>query len=119
MPKFQVLVCDGPTCGAKRGGGQLLVELRRLVAERGLEGAVEVGRETCFGYCQRGPNVVIQGIEGPAEGTPAARPDAGGILYTRLTLGEIPLLVERHLVGGQIVWQLVGRPEDRGGGSGK
>ena len=116
--RFRVLVCVGPTCGEKRGGLQILARMKELVADRGLEATVSVHRETCLGYCQWGPNLVVEAEAGPApEAAGAAEADEasriGAILYTALEPAEIGAVVDRHLAEGKIVWSLVGRRAGR------
>ncbi|MBI3057940.1 MAG: (2Fe-2S) ferredoxin domain-containing protein [Deltaproteobacteria bacterium] len=51
------LVCQNVDCKS-RGSEQLMKELERQVAERGLSD-VEVRSYICFGACQDGPNIVL------------------------------------------------------------
>lgn len=51
------LVCQNVDCKS-RGSEQLMKELERQVAEKGLTD-VEVRSYICFGACQDGPNIVL------------------------------------------------------------
>lgn len=51
------LVCQNVDC-KNRGSEQLMKELEKQVAERGLSD-VEVRSYICFGACQDGPNIVL------------------------------------------------------------
>ena len=51
------LVCQNVDCKS-RGSEQLMKELEKQVAERGLTD-VEVRSYICFGACQDGPNIVL------------------------------------------------------------
>ena len=111
---FSVLVCQGPTCGDRRGGGALADALTAAVAERGIGDRVRIQRETCFGHCLRGPNVLVCDDEllRLAGGIPWGG-SAGAVLYNRVGLKNIPQIVERHLIAGAIVTPLLNRPPVR------
>lgn len=51
------LVCQNVDCKS-RGSEQLMKEMERQVAEKGLTD-VEVRSYICFGACQDGPNIVL------------------------------------------------------------
>jgi (2Fe-2S) ferredoxin len=51
------LVCQNVDCKA-RGAEQLLTELQKRVAAKGISD-VEVKPYMCFGACQEGPNIVL------------------------------------------------------------
>lgn len=84
MPRLcHIFVCATPgegRCGAK-GGGELLEAFRREVEHRGLSpGAVL--RNACTRRHEEGPVVFVY-------------PD--DVWYTRVTLEDVPGIVERHL----------------------
>ena len=66
----------------------------KVVAERGLEKKirVNVAKVGCRGFCEKGPNVTI---------TP------GDILYTQVKPSDVEEIVDKHLVGGQVVERLL------------
>ena len=51
------LVCQNVDCKT-RGAEQLLIELQKRVAAKGISD-VEVKPYMCFGACQEGPNIVL------------------------------------------------------------
>jgi NADH:ubiquinone oxidoreductase subunit F (NADH-binding)/(2Fe-2S) ferredoxin/NAD-dependent dihydropyrimidine dehydrogenase PreA subunit len=85
----KVLVCCGTGCLAT-GSRQVAEAFAREVASRGLD--VEVGlrvRTTgCHGFCERGPLVAFQ-------------PE--GILYTKVKAKRVPEIVEKTIVGGEVI----------------
>jgi (2Fe-2S) ferredoxin len=99
--RLTVVVCRGPTCGERRGSGELAAHLAETVRARGLEDRVHVIDEYCLGHCSRGPNILVQ-EEGTAE-------PFGGVLYDRMTLDDLDRVVEKHLVGGMVIRVLMNR----------
>ena len=99
--RLTVVVCRGPTCGDKRGSGELSARLTATIAARGLEDRVHVVDEICLGHCLRGPNILVQ--EDGAEAF-------AGVLYNRMTVEELDRVIEKHLVGGMAVRVLMNRP---------
>jgi (2Fe-2S) ferredoxin len=84
MTRFrQIFVCATPgegRCGAK-GGGELLERFREEVERRGLSSAAVV-RNVCTRRHEEGPVVFVY-------------PD--DVWYTRVTLDDVPSIVQRHL----------------------
>src|SRR5215210_6469243 len=79
----QIFVCATPgegRCGAK-GGGNLLAAFRDEVERRGIPPSA-VLRNACTRRHEEGPVVFVY-------------PD--DVWYTRVTLAEVPQIVERHL----------------------
>lgn len=112
--RFTVLVCLGPTCGDRRGGAALYDGLAERIQARALGDRVRVDRETCFGHCLRGPNLLVWDdarLE-QAGGIPWGS-GAGAVLYNRVALKDLDRIVERHLVGGVVVTPLLNRPPVR------
>ena len=99
--RLTVVVCRGPTCGDKRGSGELSARLAETIAARGLEERVHVVDEICLGHCLRGPNILVQ-----EEGTEPF----SGVLYNRMTVADLDRVIEKHLVGGMAVRVLMNRP---------
>ena len=84
----QIFVCATPgegRCGA-RGGGELLEAFRAEVGRRGFS-PTAVLRNACTRRHEEGPVVFIY-------------PD--DVWYTRVKLEEVPEIVERHLVSGEL-----------------
>ena len=89
MAEFrQIFVCATPgegRCGAK-GGAELLKAFRAEVERRGLSPLV-VLRNTCTRRHHEGPVVFVY-------------PD--DVWYTRVTLEDVPVIVERHLAPARV-----------------
>jgi (2Fe-2S) ferredoxin len=99
--RLTVVVCRGPTCGDKRGSGELAERLAATIKARGLEARIHAVDEVCLGHCMRGPNILVQ-----EEG---AEPFTGA-LYNRMTVEDLDRVIEKHLVGGMAVRVLMNRP---------
>ena len=106
MPtKYQILVCRGPECGDKRHSADihaaLAAELRTLPTD-GNQAVLE--HYSCFGRCQRGPNVLVREMR-PNENLrmillmPTAGP--GAFLYHLVKPGEARQIVTEHVIGGK------------------
>jgi (2Fe-2S) ferredoxin len=100
--RLTVVVCRGPTCGERRGSGELAAHLVETIAARGLQDRVRVVDEYCLGHCLRGPNIMVQ-EEGAAE-------PFGGVLYDRMTRADLDRVIDKHLVGGMAIRVLMNRP---------
>jgi len=88
-----VLVCTCPTCSEKDAEGVLLA-FRREVEARGLGEKVKVTRTGCLssGECKHGPLVVIY---------------PQGVWYRSVRVSDVDEIMEKHLVGGQLVSRLL------------
>ena len=87
--KHTIFVCRGTGCVS--GGGDAVYEaLKAEVARQGLKDA-EVDFTGCHGFCQQGPNVVVE-------------PD--GIFYTHVEMGDAAEILTSHLRDGQPVERL-------------
>ncbi|HXF74576.1 MAG TPA: (2Fe-2S) ferredoxin domain-containing protein [Methylomirabilota bacterium] len=82
------LVCQNIDCKA-RGAEQLMAELQKRVAARGLAD-VDVKPYMCFGACQEGPNIVLY-------------PEKSW--YAKVTVADLDDITE-HLAGGPHVHRL-------------
>jgi (2Fe-2S) ferredoxin len=68
--RFQILVCDGPSCGVCHGSEALVEQIERRVAELpALAGRVDVVNLTCFGRCDEGPNMLVRELGEHEDGT--------------------------------------------------
>ena len=54
----KITVCIGSSCHIK-GSRQVVEQLQRLIAEKGLSEKVELGGTFCMGQCQQGVCVTI------------------------------------------------------------
>lgn len=89
--RTHLLVCAGTGCVAC-GSFEIKKALEREIRKRKLQDEIAVISTGCNGFCERGPIVVVQ-------------PD--GIFYQRLSLKDIPYLVEEHLLKGRPVKKLM------------
>ncbi len=87
--QHRVLVCRGTACVS--GGGNAVYEaLKSEVERQGVENAV-IDFTGCHGFCQQGPNVVVE-------------PE--GIFYTHVREEDAPEIVSSHLRDGKFVERL-------------
>lgn len=106
MPKLErhVFVCtnqrpdDSPKgCCAAKGSEDIRVALKARIAERGLKSRIRANSAGCLDACQYGPTVVVY-------------PEA--VWYAGVTLADVDEIVERHLIGGEVVERLVLRESE-------
>ncbi|MEW6229271.1 MAG: NADH-quinone oxidoreductase subunit F, partial [Bacillota bacterium] len=76
--------------GCKGVRDALIAEVKR----RGLDREVKVVETGCLGPCDLGPVIVVY-----PEGT----------LYEKVKVGDVPAIVEEHLLKGRVVTRLVGQ----------
>lgn len=117
--KFQILVCRGPECGDRRHSADILRAFEREVKAVPLGGSeVDLGRYSCFGKCQRGPNVLVREVR-PGESrillfAPTAAP--GALLYHGVRPDEARRVLEEHVVGGVPILEMTRRNPPDGSG---
>jgi NADH:ubiquinone oxidoreductase subunit F (NADH-binding)/(2Fe-2S) ferredoxin/Pyruvate/2-oxoacid:ferredoxin oxidoreductase delta subunit len=90
------LVCAGTGC-VSCGSFKIKEALEKEIKKRKLQDEVQVVATGCNGFCERGPIVLVQ-------------PD--GIFYQLLKVGDVPHLVEEHLLKGRPVKKLMYVPPD-------
>lgn len=114
MKKYRIVVCRGPECGDRRESAALHGALVDLLRQRGLEGRVDLGWQSCFGRCRQGPNVLVRPVS-PNEGRSllAAMPlgGPGSALYNGVGPGDLLRILEEHIERGQILRDKILRPE--------
>ena len=98
MDQTHLLVCAGTACTSS-ASQEIIKELDSLLQERNLSGRVKVFKTGCFGFCQEGPIVVVQ-------------PD--NVFYCRVKKENIKDLVEKHIIGGQVLEELLFKDPDSG-----
>jgi NADH-quinone oxidoreductase subunit F len=91
LTKPCVRVCVGTGCRA-RGSLDVLESFKDNIRNQGLEANVDIKQTGCHGFCERGPVVVI----GPKE-----------IFYQRVMLYDVPEIVSKTLLDGQLVDRLL------------
>jgi len=103
--KILVLVCRGPTCGDLRGSAAIHAELVRHVAAEGLAGDCILDWQSCFGQCQKGPNVLYREAKGGVREdklTLAMAALVGGVksaMHHAVSPARAVHLLDRHLTG--------------------
>ncbi len=85
--KFQALVCGGAGCISSNCGA-VQEALTAALEQNNLTNEVQVSVTGCMGVCAAGPVLLIQ-------------PE--GIFYAEMTPEKVTEVVEKHLVGGQII----------------
>lgn len=106
--KKKILVCGGTGCVA---GGSLNIfdRLRSLLEAKGIsadveladephEGSVGMKKSGCHGFCEMGPLVRIE---------------PQGWLYTKVKIDDCEEIVERTILGGEMIERLVYRQNDQ------
>ncbi|HYV45806.1 MAG TPA: (2Fe-2S) ferredoxin domain-containing protein [Myxococcaceae bacterium] len=84
-------------CCATKGAEAIKDKLKAETKLRGLKGAVRVGSAGCLDTCEHGVSVVVYGTQEPQ----------GGTWYARVTLEDVPAIIDEHLVGGRPVERLL------------
>lgn len=101
MGRFQhhVFVClnerdpsDARGCCHARGGAEVLSWFKEEMLARGLKGKVRMNKAGCLDACDFGPAVVVY---------------PSGTWYTPQNRDDVRAIVERHLVGGERVGELL------------
>jgi len=83
--EFSITLCDGTGC-IQKDSGEIRSALDSELAQRGLADNVRVNLSGCLGMCEKGPVVVI---------------NPGYTIYGSVTAGDIPEIVEQHIVKGR------------------
>lgn len=91
MIRSHVLVCGGTGCTSS-GCEEIITALQENLSKMDLAGEVSVVKTGCFGLCALGPIMIVY-----PEGT----------FYSMVKPGDIPEIVEEHLLKGRIVTRLV------------
>ncbi len=96
--RIHVMMCGGTGCTAS-GSKKLQAKMHEELAKHGLTEEVSVIQTGCFGLCAQGPIMIIY-------------PE--GVFYSRVTVDDIPEIVESHLVNGKVVERLLHKEEKTG-----
>jgi len=101
VPSFQrhVFVCtnerppDHPKgCCKAKGGVEVRDTLKKALAARGISKVVRANNAGCLDQCANGVSVVVY----PEQ-----------VWYGHVTVEDIPEIVDKHLVGGEVVERLL------------
>jgi (2Fe-2S) ferredoxin len=101
MPSFQrhVFVCinerpaDHPKgCCKAKGGIEVRDRLKQELTARGISKVVRANNAGCLDQCEQGVSVVVY----PEQ-----------VWYAHVTVDDIPELIDKHLVGGEVVERLL------------
>ena len=89
--KRSIVICGGTGC-LSSDSLAILNKFEALIAEKGLDANVSVNQVGCFGFCSQGPFVKIF-----PEDT----------LYRAVKVEDVEEIIEKDLIGGQIVERLL------------
>ncbi|MBR1747141.1 MAG: NADH-quinone oxidoreductase subunit NuoF [Clostridia bacterium] len=89
--KRHIVLCGGTGC-LSSNSADILAKFKKIVEERGLSDKVTVNQVGCFGFCSQGPFVKIF-----PEDT----------LYRMVNINDVEEIVEKDIVGGEIVERLL------------
>ena len=89
--KRHMVLCGGTGCLSSRSD-EITAELRRLVAEKGIEDKVTINQVGCFGFCSQGPFVKIY-----PEDT----------LYRLVQIEDCAEIIEKDIIGGEVIDRLL------------
>lgn len=89
--RAHVLVCAGTGCKSA-GSKEVELAFQREIEAQGLADEVMVVETGCHGFCEYGPLVIVY-----PEGT----------FYSRVTVEDVPEIVESHLLKGRLVERLL------------
>jgi NADH-quinone oxidoreductase subunit F len=87
----RIRVCDGTGCRAL-GSRKVLARLQETLREAGLADKIEVVPTGCPGFCELGPLITI---------------DPEKIAYNRVSVDDVPAIVAKTIVQGEIIDGLV------------
>ena len=99
MYRSHVLVCGGTGCTSS-GSQEIILKLKEELVKYRLEDEVAVIMTGCHGLCAEGPIMVVY-------------PDA--VFYSRVSVLDVPEIVEEHLLKGRIVSRLLYQEKENGG----
>ena len=89
--KRHIVLCGGTGCLSSRSD-EITAELKKLIAEKGLEDKVTVNQVGCFGFCSQGPFVKIY-----PEDT----------LYRLVQIEDVAEIIEKDIIGGEVIERLL------------
>lgn len=106
--RFQILVCEGPSCGLTHESERLTALLQARVAEDpALEPRVHVVVYNCFGRCDEGPNMFVRPLAPGEDGDEEPREVAGKGFYPGMDESKAERMLAEHVGEGRPVPGLV------------
>jgi (2Fe-2S) ferredoxin len=106
--KFQILVCDGPSCGVTHDSDRLVDCAHAELVKNG-QTNVEIARFTCFDHCDDGPNLYVRTI---MPGEKVTEPDGALFasrrgFYQHMNEEKLCRVLREHCTSGEPVEELV------------
>ena len=89
--KNEILVCGGTGCTSS-SALKILDKIESLLIEKNIKDKVKLIKTGCFGLCAAGPIVIIY---------------PQGAFYSHVKLEDVDRLIEEHIIGGNIVKDLL------------
>jgi len=86
-----ILICRGTACVSAESR-EVQTEFGKQLKQRGLQEQVRVVHTGCFGFCARGPVMVIL---------------PQGTMYCEVRVEDVGEIIEKHILGGQTVERLL------------
>lgn len=104
-PRYQILVCDGPSCGLCHSSEELRDHMQaRVDARDDLRARVDITQLTCFGRCDEGPNLLVRELAEGEDGS--VEPDIEALegtvgLYLENTTKRVDRILDEHVGQGR------------------
>lgn len=76
-----ILICHGTACVSSESR-EVYKALEKAIDEAGLADQVRILHTGCFGFCARGPIILIH---------------PGGVMYCEVSVGDVKEIVEEHI----------------------
>ena len=112
--RYKIVICRGPECGDRRGSSALHEVFRSALDAHAARDRADLVWQSCFGRCTQGPNVLVREVvaQEPVGFGFATLPGPRGAtaLYNRVDPERVERVVVQHVLGGQIVRELIERP---------
>jgi len=86
-----ILICRGTACISSESR-EVQAEMEKQLKDRGMEDRVRVVHTGCFGFCARGPVMVVL---------------PKGTMYCEVRVEDVEEIIERHILGGEVVERLL------------
>ena len=94
--EYDISLCLGTSC-LSSGAAEVKTELLSQLEERGLDKKVHLIQSGCNGFCAAGPVLAVY---------------PGGYLYLRITVEDVPEIIESHFINDKPVERLMYKDKD-------